>query len=49
MPNPAGMSDPIAIKLMLVWENSVEMDAVSSIDSSVDINGVIGPLLLTLC
>ena len=43
------MGDPIAITYTPVWENSVQMEALSPIDSSVNINGLIGPLLLTIC
>ena len=49
MPSPAGISDPIAIAKIPVWQNNVQMDAVSSIDSSARFNRRISPLLSIMC
>ena len=49
IPNPAGISNPIAITKIPVWENSIQIDTVSPVDSSGDVKGVIGVMPLIMC
>ena len=40
MPNPAGISNPIAVTYIPVFENSVQIESVSPVDSSAVSKGV---------
>ena len=48
-PNPAGMSDPIAVMYIPVCENRVPIELVCSVDSSSISKGMIDGVLLSMC
>ena len=48
-PNPAGMSDPIAVTYILVCENRVQMESVCSVESLSISKGIIDEVLFSMC
>ena len=48
-PNPAGISNPIAVTYIPWCENRVKMDPVCSVDSLSISKGMIGRVLLSRC
>ena len=49
IPNPAGISDPIAIMYIPVYKNSVQIASVSPVDSSAVSKGIMCWVLLIMC